>query len=51
MNNKEWKKWLFWFSFAIATIVVYKTIDSVAIIISSIGSFFKLIMPFLWQYL
>ena len=46
MNNKEWKKWLFWFSFAVAAIVVYKTIDSVSSIISSIGSFFKLIMPF-----
>lgn len=51
MNNKEWKKWLFWFSFAVASIVVYKTIDSVSSIILSIGSFFKLIMPFLMAIL
>ncbi len=46
MNSKEWKKWLFWFTFAVASIIVYKTIDSVSSIITSIGSFFKLIMPF-----
>lgn len=46
MNNKEWKKWLFWFTFAVAAIVVYKTIDSVSVIISGIVNFFNLIMPF-----
>lgn len=46
MNNKEWKKWIFWFSFAVAVVVVYKTIDSVSEIISGIGNFFTLIMPF-----
>ena len=28
MNSKEWRKWLFWFSFAVAVITVYKTIDN-----------------------
>ena len=46
MNKKDWKKWLFWLSFAVASIVVYKTIDSVSSIISGIGNFFGLIMPF-----
>lgn len=46
MNSKEWKKWLFWFSFAVAAIVVYKTIDSVAEIFAVIGRFFDLLMPF-----
>lgn len=46
MNNKEWKKWLFWFTFAVASIIVYKTIDSVSSIIEGICSFFKLLMPF-----
>lgn len=46
MNSKEWKKWLFWFSFAVASIVVYKTIDSVSAIFSFIGNFFNLLMPF-----
>lgn len=46
MNSKEWKKWLFWFSFAVASIVVYKTIDSVGTIFSFFGSFFNIVMPF-----
>ena len=46
MNNKEWKKWLFWFTFAVAAIIVYKTIDSVSVIVSGIVNFFNLIMPF-----
>ena len=51
MNNKEWKKWLFWFTFAVATIVVYKTIDSVTQIFVVIGSFFRMLMPFLMALL
>lgn len=46
MNSKEWKKWLFWFSFAVATIIVYKTIDSVTAIFSWVGNLFNLLMPF-----
>lgn len=51
MNSKEWKKWLFWFSFAVAAIVVYKTIDSVGIIFSFFGNFFNILMPFLMALL
>lgn len=51
MNSKEWKKWLFWFSFAVATIVVYKTIDSVGKIFSFFGNFFNILMPFLMAVL
>ena len=51
MNNKEWKRWLFWFSFAVAAIVVYKTIDSVEEIFTAIGKFFDLLMPFLMAFL
>ncbi len=46
MNSKEWKKWLFWFSFAVAAIIVYKTIDSVTAIFSWVGNLFNLLMPF-----
>lgn len=46
MNNKEWKKWLFWFTFAVSAIIVYKTIDSVSVIVTGIVNFFNLIMPF-----
>ncbi len=51
MNSKEWKKWLFWFSFAVATIIVYKTVDSMSAIFSWVGNFFNLIMPFLMALL
>lgn len=51
MNNKEWKRWLFWFSFAVAAIIVYKTIDSVEKIFTAIGKFFNLLMPFLMAFL
>ena len=47
MKEKEWKKWIFWFSFAVAAIVVYKAIDSVSIIFSGIGSFLGLLTPFI----
>ena len=46
MNNKEWKRWVFWFSFAVASIIVYKTIDSVSTIFNAITGFLNLLMPF-----
>lgn len=46
MKEKEWKRWLFWFSFAVASIAVYKTIDSVSVVFSWISGFIDLIMPF-----
>lgn len=51
MNSKDWKKWLFWFTFAVASIVVYKTIDSVGTIFTAIGGFFGVLMPFLMAIL
>ena len=47
MNSKEWKKWLFWFTFAVASIVVYKTIDSVTEIFAVLGNLLNMLMPFL----
>lgn len=46
MNSKEWKKWLFWFSFAVASIAVYKTVDSVSLIFAEIAKFFEIIAPY-----
>ena len=51
MNSKEWRKWLFWFSFAVATVIVYKTIDSVVEIFAWIKGFINLLMPFLMAML
>lgn len=47
MNNKEWKKWLFWFTLGLAIVVAYKTIDSVNEILIGIKNLIKLLMPFL----
>ncbi len=46
MKEKEWKKWIFWFSFAVASIVVYKTIDSVSAVFLGISNFLELLKPF-----
>lgn len=46
MKEKEWKKWIFWFTFAVASIIVYKTIDSVSVIFEAISNLFELLMPF-----
>ena len=46
MNNKEWKRWIFWFTFAVSAIIVYKTIDSVSTIFYAISGFLNLLMPF-----
>lgn len=47
MNSKEWKKWLFWFSFAVASIAVYKTVDSVSVIFTEFKNFLDILMPFI----
>lgn len=46
MKKSEWKKWFFWFSFAVASITVYKTIDSVSEVLSGISNLMNLLMPF-----
>ena len=45
--KKHWTKWLYWFVFAVAVIVVYKTIDSFGEIINFINRFLSIIAPFL----
>ncbi len=47
MKQSDWKKWFFWFTFAVAAIVVYKTIDSVYAIFMEIGNLLELLMPFI----
>lgn len=46
-NKKEFKKSFFWFVFALALIIAYKTIDSIAFAFEAIGSFFSIITPFI----
>ena len=51
MNNKDWKKWFFWFTFAVASIIVYKTIDSVSSIFTFFGNLLDVMAPFLMAIL
>ncbi len=51
MKEKEWKKWIFWFSFVVASIIVYKTIDSVSTIFLGITNFLSLLSPFIMAIL
>ena len=46
-SKKNWKKWFYWFSFAVATIVVFKTVDSIGHCITWLGNFINLLMPFI----
>lgn len=40
-------KWLYWFTFAVAVISVYKILDSLQGITNFIGEFIKILMPFI----
>lgn len=44
---KKWTKWVYWFSFAVAVIFVYKTLDNFNDILSWIKELFHVLMPFL----
>lgn len=46
-KNKNWTKWLFWFSLAIAVVVVYKTLDNLGQVTQGIKSFLGVLSPFL----
>ncbi len=46
-NEKNFKKWLFWFTFALASIMVYKFLDNFSTITNFIGNFISVIKPFL----
>lgn len=46
-NKRTWTKWLYWFTFAVAVIAVYKTLDSFSEITTWFGKLFSVLMPFL----
>lgn len=47
-NSKSaWKKWAYWFSFAIAVIIIYKILDNFSEIKIWISNLFSIIMPFI----
>ena len=45
--KSHWKKWVYWFLFAVAVIVVYKALDNFSDVMGAIGTFFEVITPFL----
>lgn len=45
-KTKNWTKWIYWFSFAVAVIAVYKTLDNFNDILSFIKNLFGVLMPF-----
>lgn len=46
-NKKTWTKWLYWFTFAVAVIIVYKTLDSFNEIADWFQNLFSILMPFI----
>lgn len=45
--KSNFKKWMFWFVFAIGVISIYKLLDNFGTIAGAIGEFINIIMPFL----
>lgn len=45
-EKRVWTKWLYWFTFAVAIIIVYKTLDNFSDIGNWFAKFFHIIMPF-----
>lgn len=44
---KNWTKWIYWFTFAVAIIAVYKTLDNFGDISIWLGNLVRVLMPFL----
>ena len=45
-NKRVITKWLYWFVFAVAVILVYKTVDNLGEILNWFGKLFSILMPF-----
>lgn len=46
-NKRKLTKWLYWFLFAVAVILVYKTLDNFSVIGNWIKNFLDVLMPFI----
>ena len=47
MEKRNITKWLYWFTFSVAVIAVYKTLDNFSDIMNWIGSLIGVLMPFI----
>ena len=45
-KSRSWTKWLYWFTFAVAVIIIYKTVDSLSQIMDWLGGFLSILAPF-----
>lgn len=50
-EKRNWKKWMYWFVFAVAVIAVYKLLDNFGDIAEWIGGLMSVLMPFLMALL
>ena len=50
-KQRTWTKWLYWFTFAVAVIIVYKTLDNFSEIRNFLGNIFSVLMPFVFGIL
>ncbi len=46
-KSNNWTKWLYWFTFAVAIIIIYKTLDNFSEIKQWSANFLGIIMPFI----
>ena len=46
-EKRNWTRWLYWFTFAVTVIFVYNTLDNFTNILTGIGKFISILMPFL----
>ena len=51
MEKKKWKQWIYWFSLAVAVVVVYKTLDSFTAVIDWVKNLLDVLMPFIMAIL
>ena len=46
-ERRVWTKWFYWFTFAVAISLVYKTLDNFSSLGRWVAGFFHIIMPFI----
>ena len=45
-KTRTWTKWLYWFTFAVAVIIIYKTVDNLGQITNWIKNLLNILAPF-----
>ena len=47
MKENSWKKWLYWFSFGVAIIIVFNIFNNFDNLKQIVGNFLQILSPFL----